>query len=921
METSQIIKHIESELNQIEDWDIETFKFDFPETQLCDQSLKIIFKQLLDISNNHISSSITEYDDTPNNLTDDQLKQLQEEAIISIPSKIFPGHNDIWQVSSLLLSGKNNLKNSLYNGLALTCEIIFVNIPILITNNKYFNIFNSVKNIIDGFWYCSHLFFGQKNMILKNSDYAVTKQMKEFTRKKIIEELIENKNNLKEQLIINACSSDNIIITSQEYFLIIKKLEQPYYKLKEIWYTSQITRRNNFSLKYQNQGYEGHELHKKITNAESELMIEEMINMISQNLSLDESEKLINLLKSVYLLRRVILQYRRDLSIVKEEHHKDLCKNHPILSRSLTWVKKQMDDFEENWIKNNSLDKLIYDLVKQLSGQEKIIMQKNLAVINSTDYKMLKTKLQTEKIPADKYNFKFQIWDPKKWHVINNQIIMYTSITNTSSYFGWRLGNLALRSIEYLNNGCYFLVNNLLNGSFGIKSLFSINEFTSSFGLAMNGKLTLINKITMIGRIMNLYRNIGQSRKNFEENGENSIISKKITRPFHVLWNYLIKGILGGFLISIGQPLVTLIKCIVSIIGLASSPIWSFMASIFVYLINIFVYDKSNSDVKWFPLMRAIFINIFFKGMGQSTIATMAIIYDSILAIGILSFVLIGTFIKYGYDYGMYHLVLKKNAKIPKNDDFLVKKIPDTNYNYYLLDYQTVLIFLHSYLIRLEMDAYKDQMKHRINEKINILIQYTEQFKCLGLTMNYYHERFQRFTTTRNQLDQYLEKMVKNSQKNTNHINMYNIKMNRNNLAAAIKQGAELCKLFVYEHILSRLDESSRESFWISKKLEKDNWVGLSIYCYRAIFNNDIMIPSEEFHTKKVRTITQNENTKHYIKTLYNGIFDTQLDSTSFIPIIEISDNVKTRMITLDNVLSREEYESMIIIDDNSDNK
>lgn len=907
METS-VVEQIEEELEKIQDWDVENFPFDPPVSKFTDELLRLNIQQIFAEPNHQECLELArDSEGKPIKLSKEQLVQLRTEAIIRVASKLFPGKYHVWRVSPLLQSGKKNLLDYLLNGLAAVFQRIRINMVEAIIHGKYFSIVGGMANIIDGLWSILSILFGQKTMIGMYADYEIKRKMEQYVRSKILEAFQG-----KEQTTID------------QYRDMVDKLVEPFGLLKESWQINQASRRRALLQEYQSRGYKGEELFQRVFDDEAKQMKEEMFQLIKKNLSPQEAEKLINLIKSVQTLRDAMAKYYRCYRSSMNIRSIVLTKNYPIASRSSLWMEKQLDAYEKKWQLDNTGEDSLRRLAGKLKGQEKLIFQENLNIVYSVGYQELKIKLENNKIPTDRHIFRFHHGDPRKWYLDQDKIVVTdTIVTNGSSYFGWRIGNLVLRTAQYFQNGCNFLWNNFWNGSFGIKSWSFHNYFVSGYVMGSDARLNPINRITWMGRISALWKNISDSRKRFETNDQHGIMGKGFTRIFHVVWNYLVKGVAGTALVVVGHPILTIFHCTLSIIGLVTAPIWSVAFALLVYFWNVLVYDSDTiGSLRWFPLIRTILEKIIVRGIGQSALAVFAVAYHSIMAAVILVWTLLSTGTKYGYDSIMYHLILKMYAKVPAVDDFLAKRIegPGLSSNYfYLLEYQVALVLLQHHLEQLEMDEYLKKMILLIDSKYEALIQCLKKFSAVGLEINIYHERIQRFANTRNELHKRLREIEKN------HWNKHPIKgtifkkiikMDRENLIKAIAYGAKLCEQFFSTYIFPKQNAEEREDFWIGRNLKQNDWRGLSIYCYKTIFGESIIVPLEETEEKGFPLVVSNDNVNSLVKSLFNGHWDDQLKTKPHISIMKIPENIKPtkKLVTLDNLFHTEEYENALYI-------
>jgi len=205
-----------------------------------------------------------------------------------------------------------------------------------------------------------------------------------------------------------------------------------------------------------------------------------------------------------------------------------------------------------------------------------------------------------EKVPKQILNFNFHIWDSSKWKITLNNgkyfFDKYHNVSNSSSYPGWRLVNIFLCMFLMLNNGAYYLCNNLIYGRYGLRSMFGFVPFST--GLSVDPTDGTVCPecpyLTWFGRLKLLWQNIFESRKNFEEDTRTGILNRGFSRIFNMAYNYFFKGIIGSICILVSHPLLFVIHSTANLLGIALMPLMAIVFSFMYYLINILILDKKK---------------------------------------------------------------------------------------------------------------------------------------------------------------------------------------------------------------------------------------------------------------------------------------------------------------------------------------
>jgi hypothetical protein len=315
------------------------------------------------------------------------------------------------------------------------------------------------------------------------------------------------------------------------------------------------------------------------------------------------------------------------------------------------------------------------------------------------------------------------------------------------------------------------------------------------------------------------------------------------------------------------------------------------------------------------------------RGILQFIASGLAISFHAVASFAIFVWTLFTNFIKHVYDFCLYHLILKYKAKIPSEDHFLVRRIsgPGLSSDYhYLISNNLALMLLEYELETLEMEAYKQQMKNKINTPKSKLLKFYEDFHGVGLQADFQSDKIKSFITTINLLEKELatiEKKYWNNHKMQGKLNDRNrIKMNKNNLALAISLGAKLCESFVPEKILNRLSESAIKLFWERKDLQINDWNGLAIHCYRNIFNHTITIPIEDIDNNGFHLVVRETNINQIIEGLFDGnpVNEIEVDISDAKESVTELPEPDIEVVTPDNLFNSKQYESMLSLNKKS---
>ncbi|XWV26920.1 hypothetical protein QJ857_gp0130 [Tupanvirus soda lake] len=932
MSATPIIENIALLLDQIEDWDVGSFNFNTPISEFSNQN------DILDVDNLISPPNFDECMDLAKDqngksikLNNTQLKQLRSKGTFNIPSNRFEGQDHVWCVSKFLQSGTDNIKESFLDGLAKSCEHFIVYIPNRIYSGKYFTLLSSIKQIISSIIDIPSIIIGNRNMQNKYPNHIIHSKLKEFIEETVVSTLIKSYEEGKKKIVFESNEGMHVGIVTSKYNQMLEKLQVPYQDFKYDWDKNTVSRKKELYAIYNDNKLTHNIIMRIVANKENEILQQKIYDLVKIVLNNEEAESLINLIKCIGYLRNSVVQYEKNKLFAIQNYQKILKENNNVLSRIDQWVNRKTTNFEKDWIKKNPIDQMLFKISENLNGQEKCIFDTHINVIKSPEYSKLEKELNSTKTPSRTYKFHFKIWNHNKWKIVNKngryRLDKYNKITTSTSYPGWRITNMVLRTAQFFNNGVNMLLSNMIMGQFGLRSLYGIKNYNADYNVNHEGIIiTKHNFKTWLGRLSSLYDDISKSIADFESKSDHGILGKNFTRFFNRIWNYLFKGFFGTILIFVGHPLLVLINTIISIVGTLSSPLWAFVAALMVYLWSVFIYDidsPNGNQMTILPLFRTVLDKFFVRGIMQMLASLLGIGFNVVAGIFTLTWTGFINSIKYGYDSILYHTLLKYKAKIPSGDDFLVKHIsgPGLSSKYfYLIDYNLALVLIQYVLEEMEMEAYKQQMKNKINGPRNDLLKFYDQFKTVGLQADSESEHIKGFTATRDTLEKKLRDIVDDYWKS--HRIRYNfkghdgIRMDARNLSIAINNGADICEAFVPDKILSRLGSASA-FFWVDKNLEINDWRGLATYCLVRLFGESIVEPFENTDKDGFHLVVKETNATKLLSELFKGTIGDNMEVDTYYPVSNFSCvESDVKVVTPDNVFSQHPYESMLVIND-----
>lgn len=895
---SELASIIQHELSQIPDYNPKDFDFPLPQSQFTGADHPVInLDTLIKPPDFNECATLARDPATGNNkrLDSKQLKNLRQQGEFTVPSQNFPGQDHKWRVTSLLQKGTHKIKESFYDDMAKGTHQIIISIPNRIYKGKYVTLKSSLKNLLYTFVDLPMLLIGLNKHHKKYTETQVTWKLEEFSNDKFVEEVILNKNLEVDSFLIESVNGIQLNLVLDKRDQIMSKLSTQYNAFKIMWENDKITRRNRLHHGLYDDMLTEDENIKHVIDEESKIHLHALFELIVKTLEKEDADALINLIKNMNIYKKHMKEYEEKKKLDLNIYIDNLKSHHNIRTRIPEWMENKKTDYLDQWLKTHPLDEVYNQISNELEGQEKYIFDFKRNINNSDEYKNKKHELAHEQIPGKVFVFKFRIWRPTNWK-INESRGYYTAdkyheIKNSTTYPGWRLVNMVLRSAKYFCNNNFYLLVNLWQGKFGLRSFIGLKEYYTGVDIDhSNGSLKKVMKnSTWFGRIRDLWQNISNSRNAFETTPDTSILGKDFSRIFNVLWNYGVKGCIGTSLCFVGHPLLVLTNTLISGTAIITSPLWAPLLALLKYLFDVLVYDLDSpykDKVALFPLLYTTLIKFLIKGFGQGLLATTAIVCHSLVSTLIYFWGFISNGSRYIYDSATYHLILKYRAKIPSEDGFLVKRLSgpglSTQY-FYLITHNLATVLLQYQLEKMEMDAFAVQMRHKINGPMKELLQFYEQFKKVALVPDSSKSPIKDFEMTRTQLNAKLNEIMKEHWSNYNiRNNVYyadKVKLSRHELLLTLEVGKDMCKQFVITKIYPRLSQVEIKTFWSSKNLTENDWNGLAKYSLCQQFNNSIIIPLEDVDSKGFHLTVQEVHVSEFMKDLFDGHPSDHLDT------------------------------------------
>ena len=904
------------ELSNIQDWDVETYNIDPPKSRLIPGDGDPFSLNLEDYLQ---PPNLNEHEELARNdqgglrhLNDTQKQQIRNTGSFTVPSQRFEGQEHEWEIHNGLQKGKQPTLETFRDNFVFTANQFVIQVPNRLWRHETFSTWEGLKSIVLAILDLPVQIFG--GMERRTQKPQNLQQMHIET---LVQQLLDC--TVEE---FNDYSDDNVDVKTEDGFTIRfatarkepirAQLSEPYAEFKKLWDSDQPRRRRQLREELAGTYPDQEELKQEVVNAEAKEFQEGIYELIHAVLSEDDAKELCSLMNAIGYIRETLYHYNQMKRNATEIYVNQLAQQHSILSRIPEWVLLKRSKFENQWVDDHPFEGMLDGIAEKLSGQERYLFNKHREVADSVKRKV---EEQTTKVPRRTFDWGFRIWMPKNWkitrHENNNGDVHYTcdkwrTYATTSKVPGWRLGNTFIRIGQYFWNGLFGVVSNMIYGPFGFRSWFGLDDYQPDKTVDhKTGELkpTGTKFATWFGRIRALWRNIRESREKFESTPEGGFFGKSFTRPFHLFWNYICKGLIGTAAAFVGHALLGVGNAALSLGLIATSPVWALGGSIAVYLFNELVYDfDSTTDRHWFPLPQIIVKDFLFLGVGRTIAAPIAAVCHVLLG----SLGAVGSTLRFAgrsvWDYLMFHTIVRWKGRVPERDGFLARRTkgPGISMQYYqIVDGEFAVMMMQYKLEQMYIAIYEKMAKGGIDTPLRRLEEFQGEFKAVGLQPDSRSDIIKGFENTNRKLYEKLSKVLSEHRKKfilRGNIGSTRVRLTREDLQKVLALGEVLCKEFCEDFIYELLiDQDAVNEFWREQNIPVDDYEALATEVLRKAFSgSSILQPIEDTDPSGFRMHVQHIDTKVYLRNLFR---DAQvLDDLQAVryeePPLPLADNV-----------------------------
>eukprot|EP00931_Biecheleriopsis_adriatica_P040170 TRINITY_DN22997_c0_g1_i1.p1 TRINITY_DN22997_c0_g1~~TRINITY_DN22997_c0_g1_i1.p1 ORF type:complete len:1035 (-),score=210.26 TRINITY_DN22997_c0_g1_i1:133-3177(-) len=784
------------------------------------------------------------------------------------------GLPNVWMLTRLLVVGTHVLRQKrcqIYaTAFALQryswCRLFF---------GGLISIYGGLRKIAEGVGVIIDLFVGWRWMEREHSDEDIEQKLESMLFQKTLAELDAG--------VYSAPESED---------------ENP--KLPSIWKLKDergVVQSIDLSFAFEGTRHEVHgDLRKKLQEADKELrrkrraedrqaepwlpMQREQVHLAGLPSGLDP------LLVATSTLSAAQKELQQDEEELRKAVKADIEARFPVRKLCSEWCARKTEQRVEAWRRAQSAD-LPFELKAEVNTLDRLkthelgsdltwwvhILDQKIKFLTSPECSKTRTEMKAKLLPAKVMQFNFIIWRPKNWIITKHgsgENCWYEAQTQrtykvSTKIPGWRLWVLCVMVLEAANNGCFFLIVSLIYGPLGLKAICSPSAFYPA--TTLNRKTGVLETDTdmkvesLLSRLAALWSGIFESRSRFEAKPDVGLLGKSITRLCNLTWNYLFLGFVGTTILLVFQPVLTLLNIPLCIVLFVTPMLWAPVCSLLLYVCCILLVDvfASPAGFTCLGLLRGL-VWVFF-GMIEAVISLVFLVILPFANVSIVILRLLHNFMWAIYDAVIFHLIIRRCARVPADDSFTARRIsgPGISASFYFhVSPAIALAALQQQLELTELKLYERHFRRLASQPQEDFAQALRQYILAPFGLD--SASFGKSSTHLVQ-----QQLQKDYAKHTSEIskvcgaalrlvrsfcdipNSRLIRLSRADLARTMESGARIVKAFAETRWFPLLDESERLVFWDSKDLTENDWMGLARHLFAEAFSTEFTdMPTEE---------------------------------------------------------------------------
>ncbi|KAL4464780.1 hypothetical protein ABPG74_011341 [Tetrahymena malaccensis] len=784
-------------------------------------------------------------------LTPDQCLQIKKNGEFQVQ-----GQNEdqvtTWKLNNWIIRGENQITKSFHQALSVAWHQL-MQIQCRMTpkfaRNYYLGLQFLNPNLVDGFQTILSLFSKALNLTFG------MKKVQIYSKQQIISEILKErmKATLKQHHQQMRVSFFDFMFKSQ-YYKNKTKFELDQKEIKE--FENVVSDFNQLSVefdkwanKYQEEKIKEYE---KSDKSEDEALMEifqekqnYLFKLIQNGTYIKEKDvqqHLINLIKATQITNRYYYELRKQINEKEVERIQEIKEKHPIKSRVELWksrvLKEQMRPIIEKLVVDCN-QKILKDLTQANLKSEVILFvrftefQQAFKQIYNDNYKRIQKQSTT---PCRVFKT-FQMYMPP-YKIIQSKDYNGVNVyeyergkeyqTNTD-FFGWRIVLQILRYKVWTINVFINLSQNLINGQFGLKSLFYSQPFSKGtyveYRTGVEKSMGNFNPYICI--LKTALNGIRKSIDDFEALPDRGLFGKNFARIFKYIECYVFRLLFVTiFLIGVCMPILVTINCLGSFALAITSWLWIPITLVFRWLYHIFVWDFDSPTRRSYiyypeyslryqtferlPIVKGAFD--FFVGVFEIIVSifSMVIIHPLIAALSVI-FAYLRNILTTISDEIMF-FVTKKIGRQPEIDTFIAWKVRGsgvTRQYSYSMDIEDVKFLMRAHLESTELEEYNVRLRQRIQGPQT---EYEEFSRSLFKNYDLQQGSNQFISQNIAKLQSILQEQIQNRKKKYPKLPNCNIKFTQEELSVVFYECESMAKQFIEQ----------RKMNWVFKKYDID---------------------------------------------------------------------------------------------------
>lgn len=762
---------------------VNSYKFELPPSHLeeTNKTSEVLTIGLPDVTQPFNNS----------NLSEEQLKSLWVDGTFKVKSNVEEVDN-VWKVTPWLVVGTQHIRKLYDNNFVfaikeylVSCELFeFSNVSLEFSYRFTPHFWSGITQVLCYFLNIVDLLVGLPTYVLKsNLSYSVEQEIEsrrlKFLRNQDFPGTKELANYL--QLMPFQCKEDDkakrerikneVTMFNERVAHNIRVLTDIYNKVVKMYNEFETNACKELGDVY----IEDYEKFKRqIEIGRFDKLLEYSENQIPTQLSISK-QILIAKIKSLAIIDEESFNLQNEIEKIESATSAEIKNEFPYYSQVEFWLrcelKRRMTVIREQKSKATD-ERIIRRLKTQELREDSELYAASITVLDEERKNIKQTEKEIHENLLES-NFKDtiyrRIWasykvkeiesDGKKYFI--NDIYASTEIAST--FVLWRIYATIVRWVYYSLNLTYGAMQYAYSGEFGLKGLVCIEEYYMNYSVdCCTGEVKKNqNKVTpIVKKFMKVLQGIRHSRDKFESEPNVGMFGKNLARIFNYIENYFLRFFIVGVLVlCILHPLMNVAVTAVCLIMSLTSYIWSIVYIGWCTTFRVFIFDyQSLKYTDYYQTLRKIdrllspcryfpFIQLTAKALWGGIIQiSYCLLYPTISGLIVLAKIVLGFVLfclRYTYSYTIFHLIVKRLAKVPVKDTNLARKIAGPGISrdiFYSLKIEDCVILI---LLKLETHQYtffKEEVSAYLRKHYNyIQKKYSEllvpfSYSCGNLT-------------------------------------------------------------------------------------------------------------------------------------------------------------------------------------------